>query len=376
MIYIVCYNSPYVGGGVEQVVRRLVDAFSSTFKEDLCLICNDPSQEDEFQYGGVRCFNLKTARYNIADRLFFWGRYVYSHRIYTFLKAKARNGDVVNIHGIEYALFPSLLRNRIPSDIKLIVTAHGSNFDSATRYLVRGMPWKLWYVKGFYFFYRWIIFLMEKLTCYRVDYFTFITKYIRNCYAANYQVKKETGCVIYNGMSQVKGKTRQPKKDPRFAALIVGSTVYQKGLDHAEAIIKLLRKQGMEVSLTAIGFPTHPRVPPDNMATYYEQADFLLLPSRCEGFPLTVLEALQHRLPVVVSKACAFDEVPGHGNVGIVVDNFDYNSWADAIHKSLMDLNQYNRLVENLNQLDLGAFDWNKIAPVYERILKTGTLGP
>jgi glycosyltransferase involved in cell wall biosynthesis len=132
----------------------------------------------------------------------------------------------------------------------------------------------------------------------------------------------------------------------------------------------------MEVSLTAIGFPAHPRVPPDNMATYYEQADFLLLPSRCEGFPLTVLEALQHRLPVVVSKACAFDEVPGHGNVGIVVDNFDYNSWADAIHKSLMDLNQYNRLVENLNQLDLGAFDWNKIAPVYERILKTGTLGP
>jgi glycosyltransferase involved in cell wall biosynthesis len=376
MIYIVCYNSPYVGGGVEQVVRRLVDAFSSTFKEDLCLICNDPSQEDEFQYGGVRCFNLKTARYNIADRLFFWGRYVYSHRIYTFLKAKARDGDVVNIHGIEYALFPSLLRNRIPSDIKLIVTAHGSNFDSATRYLVRGMPWKLWYVKGFYFFYRWIIFLMEKLTCYRVDYFTFITKYIRNCYAANYQVKKETGCVIYNGMSQVKGKTRQPKKDPRFAALIVGSTVYQKGLDHAEAIIKLLRKQGMEVSLTAIGFPAHPRVPPDNMATYYEQADFLLLPSRCEGFPLTVLEALQHRLPVVVSKACAFDEVPGHGNVGIVVDNFDYKSWADAIHKSLMDLNQYNRLVENLNQLDLGAFDWNKIAPVYERILKTGTLGP
>ncbi|MGA2686289.1 MAG: glycosyltransferase family 4 protein [Verrucomicrobiota bacterium] len=373
MIYIVCYNSPYVGGGVEQVVRRLVDAFSSTFKEDLRLICNDPSQEDEFQYGGVRCFNLKTARFNIADRLFFWGRYVYSHRIYTFLKAKARDGDVVNIHGIEYALFPSLLRDRIPSDIKLIVTAHGSNFDSATRYLVRGMPWKLWYVKGFYYFYRWIIFLMEKLTCYRVDYFTFITKYIQNCYTANYQVKKETGCVIYNGLSQLKGRARPPKKDPRFAALIVGSTVYQKGLDHAEAIIKLLRKQGVDVSLTAIGFPDHPRVPPENMAMYYEKADFLLLPSRCEGFPLTVLEALQHRLPVVVSKACAFDEVPGHENVGIIVDNFDYNSWADAIRKSLLDLNQYNRLVEHLNPLDLGAFDWNKIAPEYERILKTGT---
>jgi glycosyltransferase involved in cell wall biosynthesis len=370
MIYILSYNSPHVGGGVEQVIRKLVDTFSTAFKENLCLICNDPSRESEFRYGGVRCINLKTARYGIVDKLFFWGRYAYSHRIYTFLKAMAKDGDVVNIHGIEYALFPSLFRSRIPAKIKLIVTAHGSNFDSTTRYLVRGMPWKFWYIKGFYLIYRWVIFLMEKLTCHRVDYFTFITKYIQNCYAAYYHVSKARGRVIYNGMSQLEGKQRQPKKDSRFTALIVGSTVYKKGLDHAEAIIKLLRQQGVDVSLTAIGFPGGLRVPPENMAMHYEKADFLLLPSRCEGFPLTVLEALQHHLPVVVSNACAFDEIPGHEDMGIIMDNFNHKCWADAIRKNMIDLNQYNRLVGNLNKFDLSTFDWNKIALEYEAILK------
>jgi len=370
MIYLTLYNSPFAGGGVEQVVRKLVDAFSTSFKEDLCLICSDPGRGKEFQYGGVKCINLKAPRFGLLDKLFSMDRYLYSHRIYTFLKAAAKRGDVINIHGIEYALFPSLLRNRIPADIKLIVTAHGSNFDSITRYLVRGMPWKLWYIKGFYFFYRWLVFLMEKLTCRRVDYFTFITKYIQTCYATYYHVSNAKGCVIYNGMSRLEGKQRQPKKGSQFTALIVGSTVYKKGLDHAEAIIKRLRQQGVDVSLTAIGFPGHLRVPPENMATYYQKADFLLLPSRCEGFPLTVLEALQHRLPVVVSQACAFDEIPGHDNLGVVVSNFDHNQWADAIRKNITELNQYNHFVDNLNKLDLGAFDWSKIAPAYEQILK------
>lgn len=373
MTYIVLYNSPYAGGGVEQVVRKLVDTFSPAFKSNLYLICSDPARDNEFQYNGVRCINLKTARFGIADKLFFLGRYVYSHRIYSFLKATAKDGDVANIHGIEYALFPSLLHRRIPADIKLVVTAHGSNFDSATRYLTYGLPWKFWFVKGFYFFYRWIVFLMEKLTCSNVDYFTFITKYVQTCYARNYHVNNLKGCVIYNGFSWVEGKTRRPKNDPCFTALIVGSTAYKKGLDNAQSIIDLLRRQGIDVMLKAIGFPGHLRVSPQEMVSHYENADFLLLPSRCEGFPMTVLEALQHRLPVVVSQACAFDEIPGHENVGVIVNNFDHRCWADAIRKKIIDLHQYNRLIENLNNLALDAFDWNKLAPAYERILKNGT---
>jgi len=252
------------------------------------------------------------------------------------------------------------------------VTAHGSNFDSTTRYLVRGLPWKFWPVKGFYSVYRWIIFLTEKMTCRHVDSFTFITKYVQNCYARFYQVGNSKGRVIYNGMSRLEGKERQPKKDSRFTALIVGSTVYKKGLDHAEVIIKLLRRQGVDVSLTTIGFPGRLRVPPEEMAMHYETADFLLFPSRDEGFPLTVLEALQHRLPVVVSNACALDEIPGHEQVGIILDNFDYQCWAEAILENVIDLDQYNRLVRNLNGFDLSAFDWNKIAREYEAILSAG----
>lgn len=219
-----------------------------------------------------------------------------------------------------------------------------------------------------------MVFLMEKSTCRHIDCFTFITKYIQTCYTTNYRINNLKSCVIYNGFSWIEGKSRKPKADSSFTALIVGSTVYQKGLDHAESIVKILRRQDVDVSLTAIGFPGRLRVPPENMASYYEKADFLLLPSRCEGFPLTVLEALQHRVPVVVSNACAFDEIPGHEDVGIIMDDFGHNCWADAIRKNMIDLNQYNRLVGNLNKFDLSAFDWSKIAAEYEAILKAGAV--
>jgi glycosyltransferase involved in cell wall biosynthesis len=380
------YNSPYYGGGVEQVVKNLVDNFSSDFKENLRLICDDVSREDEFQYNKIKCINLKNDRHHIVDRLFFWGRFVYSYRIYKFLKAQAQDGDVVNIHGIEYALFTSLFRHKIPAKIKLIVASHGSNFAGSTRYQTWGLPWKLWYVKGLYFFFRWVHFAVEKLTCRHIDYFTFVTKYVQNFYERHYSVKSANGCVIYNGASKLKTPIRPPKKNSQFTALIIGGTYYNKGLDHAIAIVRLLSKQGTNISLSVVGFDDYPsymqrndrglvnyvgRIKPDQMSRYYMEADFLLFPGRSDTFPLTVLEALQYRLPIVISKNCSFDEIPGGQEVGIIVDNFNHRCWAEAIQKNILNLDQYNRLVDNFSRMDVSAFDWSKIAPAYEQVLKT-----
>ena len=61
------------------------------------------------------------------------------------------------------------------------------------------------------------------------------------------------------------------------------------------------------------------------------EADVLCLPSRAEAFPLTILEALARRLPVVASASCAVPDMLDHGAAGIVVDDVTVAGWQRAI---------------------------------------------
>ncbi|HZL43848.1 MAG TPA: glycosyltransferase family 4 protein [Verrucomicrobiae bacterium] len=385
MKYIALNNSPLAGGGVEQVVRNLLDHFRPDFKRDLCLICSDPARGKEFEYAGVRCINVKASWRGIADKMFFLGRYAYSYKLYKLLRALPQDSiGIVNVHGIEYAFFPAFFRSELPTGMQLIVTVHGSNFDEISQYVVRGLPWKFLPVKAFYFFYRWVHFFAEKRTCRGVDFFTFINEYTQRFYASRYRVEKTRGRVIYNGFEASEAKKRENKTSRTFRALIVGSTVYRKGLDLATGIVEKLRAEGHDVRLRIVGFADFPaysrgrkwdfidyigRVPPEQMSRYYEEADFLLFPSRFEGFPLTVLEALQHKLPVIVSQACVFHEIPGYQALGVVVEGLDQDNWAQAVKENVLNLEKYNVFLRGLNRLDLSDFAWAKIAAQYEETL-------
>jgi len=87
----------------------------------------------------------------------------------------------------------------------------------------------------------------------------------------------------------------------------------------------------------------------DDIDALYEQIDFLMLPSRYEGVPLVMLEALAHGIPVIGSARDGMKEILPEdwiferGNAGAFAETFSTvrQSWQEKIdvlrQKTLID---------------------------------------
>jgi glycosyltransferase involved in cell wall biosynthesis len=73
---------------------------------------------------------------------------------------------------------------------------------------------------------------------------------------------------------------------------------------------------------------------PDDL---YRAADLFVLPSRYEGFPFAMLEAMAAGLPVVATRFGGADEMVEHGREGLLVSGGDIDGLADAIGTALGD---------------------------------------
>lgn len=71
----------------------------------------------------------------------------------------------------------------------------------------------------------------------------------------------------------------------------------------------------------------------DEIIQYYKAADLLVLPSRMEGMPNVVLEAMACSLPIVGTRISGIEDLVAHDESGILVDVEDEAALADAIIK-------------------------------------------
>mgnify|MGYP005840510789 CR=1 FL=1 len=113
-------------------------------------------------------------------------------------------------------------------------------------------------------------------------------------------------------------------------------------------------------------------VPRSMVPLYLACADVFLLPSRQEGMPIAVIEALRAGLPVVVSRVGAMPEMVEDGNTGILIDPEKPEDIVQAI-RSLVDNPQLRAsLAQNgrtlfERQYEVGACV-QKISAIYESI--------
>ena len=108
----------------------------------------------------------------------------------------------------------------------------------------------------------------------------------------------------------------------------------------------------------AVSFMGHRADVPDLLAA----ADLFVLPSRFEGLPLAVLEAMAHGLPVVATRVGGTDEVVIDGVTGRLVDPGDPHGLATAIGDLLADRARARALGREGRARFLDAFTASRMA--------------
>ena len=166
--------------------------------------------------------------------------------------------------------------------------------------------------------------------------------------------------VIYNGidadaLTRDETARRELRRqwgvgDGQVVAVFAGRLDPQKGLDTLLRAIELLTRQGDIRFVIAGDGPQRAMVEAfcagesggavrmlgfvGDVRGLYSAADLLVMPSRWEGFGLSVAEAMAAGLPVVASRVAGLDEVVADGRTGILLPPND----ADALARTIRQL--------------------------------------
>ena len=108
----------------------------------------------------------------------------------------------------------------------------------------------------------------------------------------------------------------------------------------------------------------------DEPANYYQRATVFALPSRREGMPNALLEAIAFNIPVVVS-----DSSPGpleiviNQETGLVVSSDNYEALSQALLKLTSDKNLRKELSSKAAE-KISDYDLDKVIPVWKSVIR------
>lgn len=172
-----------------------------------------------------------------------------------------------------------------------------------------------------------------------------------------------------------------PELDAKSFILFMGRLHYKKGLDYLVDAFSLVAKQHANVDLVIAGPDSGEQINVQRkieqlqlndrvhlVGSLYGRAKFaaltaatvFCLPSRQEGFSMSIIEALACRAPVVISAQCHFSEIAEAG-AGEVVD-LDPKAISAALGRLIRDKVLRDKSGEAGRALVFSRFTWPKIA--------------
>lgn len=259
---------------------------------------------------------------NLIERV-----YEYAQRCTELVKTKTF--DVIHAH--DWVTFPAAAALSASLEKPLIVHVHATEYDRSGEYINRD------------------VYNIERRGMKTASAVIAVSNYTANILVNNYAVPRNKIHVVHNGINPKPIPQKPFCKNSETAVLFLGRITSQKGPeffvkaaeqvvrkcdnvkfviagwgDLAPTIIEMVaaRKLGSKVLFT--GFLRGGQVD-----VAYQMSDLYVMPSVSEPFGLTALEAVQHGLPIILSKTTGVGEILSGG--ALKVDFWDVNRMAGYI---------------------------------------------
>jgi len=137
--------------------------------------------------------------------------------------------------------------------------------------------------------------------------------------------------------------------------------------DSNSAICQLARNAGVEHAIKFLGFVEHP-------LELFAVMDIFLLPSDWEGFPVSILEAMQAGVPIIATAVGGIPEMIRTGEDGILIPPQDPGQIAEAVNLLARDFALRASLVKSADARYQSLYTLEtmseKIANLYNSLLK------
>ena len=170
--------------------------------------------------------------------------------------------------------------------------------------------------------------------------------------------------------------------------LSVGRVVYQKGYDvaldalvslkdlewewhivgdgpHLDALRAMLEKYGLEDRVHFMGWEAA-----NDVKLEYARANLFLHPSRHEGMPNAVLEAMASGLPVIATRIAGNEELVLDTITGLLVPNEDPAALGIALRQLLVETDRRHEMGMAARRRVEQSFGWKRVAEEYKSILE------
>ncbi len=299
-------------------------------------------------------------------------------KLYRILKDE--KPDLIHSHGITENIVMGLLRPllRIP----VVATYHTKPFDkykyeTSIRKKIKRYVYELFYID-----------FLTKIVSRNFAYITVISQELKKSFVQR-GYKESKIKVVYFGVDVRENDIKfKLKKRGETSILFVGRVSVEKGCDCLLRACKRLTDQGKSYKLTLVGdgdikcfsdmavesgidgralFAGYRR----EVNGFLKESEIFVLPSKGEGLPISILEAMAYGLPVIASNVGGIPEAIQEGKNGYLVPASDEISLADRIGK-IIDEGREKRYIMGLRNKKkvLKLFSGKKMAEEYLEIYK------
>ncbi len=193
--------------------------------------------------------------------------------------------------------------------------------------------------------------------------------------------------IIPNGVDAARfDASERDWSSPRL--LSAGRVVHQKGLDlglralaqlkdlnwewriagdgpRMEALKTLARELGIAERVTFLGWQSR-----EELAKWYHQSNLFLFPSRHEGMPNAVLEAMASGLPVAATRIAGNEELVVDGVTGVLVNAEDVDALRDGLRRLIVDGKTREQMGRAARRRVESEYSWENVARQYAEYLE------